>query len=139
VQSDPAPEPQDDAVTAALEAALASPEPTVQQGPPMTGSERDAFRIAVNRCWNVDPGSVAARVTLTVGFSLTPDCRVEGNAVKQISASGGDAGAVRTAFEAARRAILRCQTQNGYDLPAEKYGQWKDVEITFDPSGMRLR
>ena len=125
-------------VAAALEAAIASQAPAVPQGPPMTGSERDAFRIAVNRCWNVDPGSVAARVTLTVAFSLTPEGRVDGN-VRQVAASGGDAGAVRTAFEAARRAILRCQTQSGYDLPAEKYGQWKDVEITFDPSGMRLR
>ena len=34
----------------------------------MTGAERDSFRISVNRCWNVDPGSVAsgavARLTL---------------------------------------------------------------------------
>jgi hypothetical protein len=104
----------------------------------MTGSERDSFRIAVNNCWNVDPGSVAARVEMTVAFSLDQNGRVDGD-VRQVSAVGGDAGAVRTAFEAARRAILRCQTQSGYDLPADKYGQWKDVEITFDPSGMRLR
>ena len=41
-------------------------------------------------------------------------------------------------IEAARRAILRCQS-GGYQLPADKYEQWKDVVITFDPSGMRLR
>jgi len=139
--SQPAAEPEtppteDPAVAAALAEALNAPD--VPQGPPMTGSERDAFRVAVNRCWNVDPGSVAARVTMTVGFSLTQEGRVDGN-VRQIAASGGDDGAVRTAFEAARRAILRCQNPNGYDLPADKYGQWKDVEITFDPSGMRLR
>jgi len=86
----PAPEPAAEPEAAA---------PNVPQGPPMTGSERDAFRIAVNRCWNVDPGSVAARVTMTVGFSLTPDGRVDGN-IRQISASGGNDGAVRTAFEA---------------------------------------
>lgn len=128
----------EDALAAALAEALTAPAPAVPQGRPMTGSEQDAFRIAVNRCWNVDPGSVAARVTMTVGFSLTQDGRVDG-AVRQVAATGGDASAVRTAFEAARRAILRCQSQNGYDLPSEKYGQWKDVEITFDPSGMRLR
>ena len=59
--------------------------------------------------------------------------------VRQLSASGGDANAVSTAFQAARRAILRCQAPNGYQLPPEKYDQWKDVVITFDPSGMRLR
>ncbi len=128
----------DAAVQAAVEAAQASDAPAVEQGPPMTGSERDSFRIAVNNCWNVDPGSVAARVTMTVAFSLDENGRVDGD-VRQLSASGGDDGAQRTAFEAARRAILRCQTQSGYDLPSEKYGQWKDVEITFDPSGMRLR
>lgn len=126
----------DDAVAAALADAVNAPD--VPQGPPMTGSEREGFRVAVNRCWNVDPGSVAARVTIVVGFSLDQSGKVLGD-VRQISADGGDAGAVRTAFQAARRAILRCQNPNGYQLPAEKYGQWKDVEITFDPSGMRLR
>lgn len=126
----------DDAVAAALESATAAPD--VPQGPPMTGSEREGFRVAVNRCWNVDPGSVAARVTVEVGFSLDQTGRVQGD-VKQLSATGGDANAVSIAFQAARRAILRCQNPNGYQLPAEKYGQWKDVVITFDPSGMRLR
>jgi hypothetical protein len=86
----------------------------------------------------VDPGSVAARVTLVVGFTLDQSGKVQGD-VRQISASGGDGAAQSTAFQSARRAILRCQNPNGYQLPADKYGQWKDVEITFDPSGMRLR
>lgn len=128
----------DDAVAAALESASDAAAPDVPQGPPMTGSEREGFRVAVNRCWNVDPGSVAARVTIVVSFDLDQTGKVQGD-VRQISADGGDAGAVRTAFQAARRAILRCQNPNGYQLPADKYEQWKEVEITFDPSGMRLR
>lgn len=126
-------------VAAALEAALgaASQAPAVPAGPPMTGAERDSFRLAVNRCWNVDPGSVAARVTVEVGFSLDREGRVQGNEVRLIS-SDGDQSATNTAFEAARRAILRCQS-GGYQLPADKYDQWQDVVITFDPSGMRLR
>ena len=128
---------QDD-VAAALEAALSAAEaPAIAAGPPMTGAERDSFRISVNRCWNVDPGSVAARVTVEVGFSLDRDGSVRGNEVRLIS-SQGDTGAVDIAFQAARRAILRCQS-GGYQLPAEKYDQWEDVVITFDPSGMRLR
>ena len=115
----------------------ASDEPAVAAGPPMTGSERDAFRVAVNRCWNVDPGSVAARVTVEIGFSLDRSGKVVGNQVNLL-ASDGDQSATNTAFEAARRAILRCQS-NGYQLPADKFDQWKDVVITFDPSGMRLR
>ncbi len=128
----------DAAVAAALQAATTSASSdNVPEGPPMTGSEKDGFRVAVNGCWNVDPGSVAARVTVEVGFSLDQNGRVVGD--PRLLSSIGDSTAVDTAFQAARRAILRCQTQNGYDLPAEKYGQWKDVVITFDPSGMRLR
>ena len=131
-----------DDVAAALAAALAadtattSDAPAVAAGPPMTGSERDSFRIAVNSCWNVDPGSVAARVTVEVGFSLDREGKVLGD-VRLIS-SDGDQSATNTAFEAARRAILRCQS-GGYQLPGDKYEQWKDIVITFDPSGMRLR
>ena len=136
----PAPTPApdtSDAVADALAAALAgSAAPNVPAGPPMTGSERDSFRIAVNSCWNVDPGSVAARVTVEVGFNLTREGRVEGE--PRLISSSGDQSATNTAFEAARRAILRCQG-GGYQLPADKYDQWREVVITFDPSGMRLR
>ena len=137
-QAEPEPEATEDDVAAALEAAIGSTDaPAVAEGPPMTGAERDSFRVSVNRCWNVDPGSVAARVTVEVGFSLDRTGKVEGNEVRLIS-SDGDQSATNTAFEAARRAILRCQS-GGYQLPADKYDQWRDVVITFDPSGMRLR
>lgn len=105
----------------------------------MTSGERDAFRIAVNQCWNVDAGSEAARATVDIGFSMTPDGKVVSHSIKLVS-SRGDApeASVKIAFEAGRRAILRCQG-DGYELPADKYEQWKEVIITFDPSGMRMR
>lgn len=134
----PAPVPDtSDAVADALAAAVAaSAAPAVQAGPPMTGTERDSFRIAVNSCWNVDPGSVAARVIVEIGFTLNRDGTLDGE--PRLLSSDGDQSATSTAFEAARRAILRCQ-RGGYQLPAEKYDQWREVVITFDPSGMRLR
>jgi hypothetical protein len=134
----PAPVPDtSDAVADALAAAFAaSAAPAVQAGPPMTGTERDSFRIAVNSCWNVDPGSVAARVIVEIGFTLNRDGTLDGE--PRLLSSDGDQSATSTAFEAARRAILRCQ-RGGYQLPAEKYDQWREVVITFDPSGMRLR
>lgn len=127
----------DDAVAAALASALAgATQSDAPTGPPMTSSEREGLRVAVNACWNVDPGSVAARVIVEVGFGLDPSGKVSGEV--RLLGSDGDKSATQTAFQAARRAILRCQ-KGGYDLPAEKYDQWKDVVITFDPSGMRLR
>ena len=126
-------------VEAAVAAALAAVGPIsdVLEGPPLTGSESEGFRVAVNDCWNVDPGSVASRVIVEVGFSLDQSGRVTGEV--RLVGSDGDGSATQTAYQAARRAILRCQGQNGYDLPIEKYSHWKDVIITFDPSGMRLR
>lgn len=124
--------PKPTSLAEAIEAELSGPE-----GPPMTGPERDAFRAAVNRCWNINPGSVAARVTVEVGFSLDRDGRVIGNEVRLLS-SDGDQSATATAFESARRAILRCQS-GGYQLPEDKYEQWREPVITFDPSGLRLR
>lgn len=104
--------------------------------PPMTGSERDAFRLAVNSCWNVDAGADAARVTVEVGFSLDREGKVTGDV--RLLSSDGDQSATAEAFEAAKRAVLRCQ-MGGYQLPAEKYDQWQEAVITFDPSGIRLR
>ncbi len=127
-----------DAVAAAVAAAAASaPASAVTDGPLMTGSEKESFRVAVNACWNVDPGAEWARVTVTVGFTLGQDGKVQGEP-RLVSASGGTDAQANTAFQTARRAILRCQS-TGYQLPADKYNEWKDVEITFDPSGMRLR
>ena len=34
---------------------------------------------------------------------------------------------------------LRCQGSEGYDLPQEKYQQWKQIEMTYNPDEMRLR
>ena len=123
-------------ISSALDVILGSP-PAGSEAPPMTGAERDSFRTQVNRCWNVDPGEVAARTTVEVEFSLDLDGRVSGNEVRLLS-STGDPSLAAIAFQAARRAILRCQ-MGGYQLPADKYDQWKDVTMTFGPSGMRLR
>ncbi|HEV8034656.1 hypothetical protein [Yoonia sp.] len=110
--------------------------PPSPSSPPMTGEEREALRIAVNRCWNVDPGSVAARATVEVSVSLTREGRVDGE--PHLLSSSGDATATATAFEAARRAILRCQG-SGYQLPPAKFDQWQNITMTFDPSGLSLR
>ncbi|WP_211095338.1 hypothetical protein [Yoonia maricola] len=111
------------------------------QSAPQTSIEYDdfteSFLRAVGRCWNHDPGSDAADVTVGVAFSLSREGRVQGNEVRLVS-SDGDQTTTNMAFEAARRAILRCQ-RGGYQLPVDKYDEWKDVLITFDPTNMRLR
>lgn len=115
--------------------------PEVPVGPPMNGSEREGFRVSVQNCWNVGALSTAgSRVTVTVAFELDRTKKVIGDDVRLVSGQNGDNTAIRNAYDVARRAILQCQTRNGgFDLPDEKFEQWKSVELTFDPSGMRLR
>lgn len=110
-------------------------------GPPLTQGERDALRLAVQQCWNVDVGSEAASVVVTVGMTMTREGLVAGNEVRLVAAEGGAPAAREAAFQAARRAVLRCQRQGreGYDLPPEKYDRWREIEIVFNPAEMRLR
>ena len=134
-------ETESDALKSALQEALAGGDdatPSSPEGPPLTRGEQDALRVSVEQCWVVDVGSQAANVTVTLGMEMDRDGRVVTNSLRLINAKGGDATAVETAFQAARRAVLRCQ-KTGYDLPAEKYDHWREIEMTFNPESMRLR
>ncbi len=130
----------DDAVAAALADDDTPSETPVQNGPPLTGGETTAFRLAVGNCWNVDTGGRAANVKVTVRFELDRSGRVVNNQVELVRAEGGEAAAQRAAYDKARRAILRCSNESGgYKLPAEKYSQWRVIEATFNPQGMQYR
>jgi hypothetical protein len=128
------------AVNAALAEVLAGPAPTEDApvGPPLSSGERDALRLAVSQCWNVDVGGRSSQVTVTVAMSMEPSGKVVANSLRLIGSQGGNDQSVQTAFQAARRAILRCQ-RDGYELPAEKYAQWRDIEMTFNPERMRIK
>lgn len=145
--SEPAPEtppeaeaPNDsDALAKALAEAQAEPEPAQPTGPPMTGSEKEALRVAVSSCWNVGSLSTAALQTeVVVGVSLGQNGMPDAASVRLLTFSGGSEAGAQQAFEAARRAIIRCGAR-GFPLPPEKYSQWKELELVFDPSGMRMR
>ncbi len=110
-----------------------------ESGPPMTSGEKDALVLAVKACWNVGALSTdALRTVVTVGVTMGQDGRPDAGSIRLIEASGGDDTSTRQAFEAGRRAIIRC-TKDGYPLPAEKYGQWRELEVVFDPSQMRMK
>ena len=111
----------------------------VPSGPPLTRGEKDALVVAVGNCWNVGSLSTdALQVTVTVGFSMEQDARPVDRSIRLVAAEGGTGDAVDRAFAAARRAVLRCGAR-GYGLPVEKYDQWKEIEITFNPERMRIK
>lgn len=141
---DPAPESEadNDPVADAIADALDTPDPGAGEtqaplGPPITSAERDGLRVAVSQCWNLGSASTdAMATTVVVMVRMAPDGRPQG--VDLVSSNGPNQSATQTAFQAARRAIIRCGA-NGYNLPSDKYEQWREIEMTFNPENMRLR
>lgn len=131
----------EDAVAAALAEALAteSSAPPVPQGPPLSVGEKESLRVAVSSCWNVGSLSTdALGTTVVVSVAMTQDGKPVTSSIRMASSSGGSEQAARQAFEAARRAIIRCGAK-GFELPVEKYSQWQDIEMTFNPERMRIK
>ncbi len=108
-------------------------------GPPLTAGEKDALRVAVQNCWNVGSlSSEALRTTVVVSVTMGEDSRPVTSSIEMLSASGGSGSAAKQAYEAARRAIIRCGA-GGFDLPKDKYDHWRDIEMTFNPERMRIK
>lgn len=142
---DPTPDPVADAVAAAVaeaaepRASTRTPDAALPVGPPMTGSEKDALRVAVQGCWNVGSLSTEAmQVTVTVGVSMDRKGKPVQGSIRMLDSQGGSSAAANQAYETARRAIIRCGAR-GYDLPVEKYAQWQEIEMTFNPERMRIK
>ncbi|GAA0289848.1 energy transducer TonB [Rhodovulum strictum] len=143
----PAPDALADAVAGALADAMASGAAetpragtgTAASGPPMTAGERDALRIAVANCWNVGALSTEAMMTsVIVALEMREDGRPVIESIRLVSFSGGSDMAARQVFDSARRAIVMCGS-SGFPLPVEKYDQWRQIEMTFNPENMRIR
>lgn len=128
-----------DAIAAALGGSGAAASDSPPAGPPLSAGEKDALRVAVQRCWNVGALSTEALgTTVVVMVRMFEDGRPDAASIRMTGYSGGGASAADQAFGAARRAIIRCGAE-GFDLPAEKYGQWRDIEMTFNPERMRIK
>lgn len=108
-------------------------------GPPMSAGEKDALRVAVQQCWNTGSMSTAAqRTKVTVGVSMNQDGTPIVGSIKLLGSSGGTAASAEQAFQTARRAIIICG-KSGFQLPVEKFDEWREIEIGFDPEKMRFK
>ncbi|MBA83813.1 energy transducer TonB [Thalassobius sp. S69A] len=143
------PDPAQDDMRSAIEKAVAdaagsepgpaTDTPAAPAGPPLTAGEKDALRIAVQRCWNTGSlSSDALRTTVIVAVRLSEAGKPDVGSIRMVSSSGGTASSARQAYEAARRAIIRCGS-SGFNLPKDKYAQWRDIEMTFNPEKMRIK
>ncbi|WP_152465587.1 energy transducer TonB [Sulfitobacter sp. THAF37] len=127
------------AAVAAAQEATEAPAPPAPSGPPLTAGEKENLRVAVSNCWNVGSlSSEALRTTVVVTVNMAQDATPIISSIQMAGSEGGSPAAAKQAFEAARRAIILCGSK-GYQLPAEKYSQWQEIEMTFNPERMRVK
>lgn len=97
----------------------------------LTQSERDALAAQMRKCWN-PPLSALAEVGLTVRLivDLNRDGTVAGTPriLSQITSP-----VLETTARAAQRAVISC---GPYRLAADKYEEWQQVDVTFDPQDL---
>jgi len=104
---------------------------------PMSLSEKDAIRSQIARCWNVPAGAKDAQdliVTLHLQLELTG--AVIAVELARDTARYNTDPFFRAAADSAMRAVRQCSPLQ--NLAPEKYGTWKDMELTFNPKDMLL-
>ncbi len=108
---------------------------SLPSGPPITNSERNGLVLAVQRCWNLPAGlRDAGELKVTLAAGLNPDGSIVSGSVRLIEPNPAPDPRFQQAYEAGRRALLRCAPYS--DLPREKYAQWREIEVVFNPEGM---
>ncbi len=97
----------------------------------MSVNEIDALRAKIAQCWNPPPGGLGAdAIIVKLRLQLNPDGSLIGYPTV---ANWGGSPFFQAAADSAVRAVFQCQP---YDLPADKYGVWRDMILTFDPRQM---
>ena len=101
----------------------------------ITAGELDAVRRHIEPCWNLPAGARDAQsMVVEIRATLNPDGRVRSAVIVDKARSRSD-GFYRSMAESALRAMLnpRCQP---LPLPLNKYSEWRDMVIFFDPQEM---
>lgn len=100
----------------------------------VTVSEIDAVKRQLRRCWNPPPGGKDAEdMVISIELQMNPDGSVRRADIADKSRMSDPY--FRASAEAGLRAVLnpRC---NPLKLPPEKYRQWQEITINFDPKEM---
>ena len=93
-------------------------------------------RAQVERCWSPPSGAKGAEdLVVKIRIWLTPDGQLirPPQILSQSFFSSAQNSFYRVAAESAARAVRRCAP---YNLPKERYDQWGEIDLNFDPSQM---
>lgn len=101
----------------------------------LTSSENDALMRQLSQCWSMPASAKDAQdLVVTVEVVVNPDRTVSAVHVVDQSRVASDP-AFRAAAMSAQRAF-RMQQCTPLDLPPDKYQDWQDLEVTFNPKEM---
>jgi len=101
-------------------------------GDRMTMSELDALRQQLAQCWNVLAGArYAEDLVVDIKLFMSIEGFVQQASVVDQLRYNGDS-IFRAAADSALRAV-RDPSCSPFRLPREKYQQWKEMTVTFDP------
>ena len=133
-----------EALNAALNAPTAHPQPQNGKSAPVSRNRfnqqdantmtlRDALKNAIEQCWSPPAGAPhPEQLIVSFHLNLNPNGSVAGS--PQLTAESAAAAAgnpfMRAAAEAARRAIFVCAP---YKLPPDRFADWRDSVVQFDP------
>ncbi len=94
-------------------------------------SDIDAFRVQISRCWTPPVGGLGGdAIIVKLRIMLNQDGTL--NRPPEV-ANSHNSPFFRPAADSAMRAVFQCQP---YRMPPDKYGQWRDMLLNFDPSRM---
>jgi outer membrane biosynthesis protein TonB len=99
-------------------------------------SEEDAIRSQIAKCWSVPAGArEASDMAVLLHISLERDGTVKSvKIVDNNRYNSGNQDFYRAAADSAVRAVKKCSPLK--NLPTNKYNNWKELELNFDPRDM---
>ena len=79
-----------------------------KQARPMIRLETQSFFLGLRNCLFMDPGSLSAKVVVTLAMEMTRDGKLVPGSLRMIDSEGGSGAALNKAFLVAQGAVLRC-------------------------------
>ena len=95
----------------------------------MTANEIDAFRAQIVRCWSPPVGGLGGDpivVKLSIRLREDGSLKTHPDVMNSVPSPF-----FRPVADSAVRAVIQCQP---YNMPRDKYSQWQNILLTFDPS-----
>jgi TolA protein len=106
-------------------------------GETLTATQIDMIRQTIRKCWHFPAGlKNAENLVVDVDMELSPDGKITKATVTDKKRMDSDPD-FKIAAESAVRAVMDKEC-NQLPLPKEKYDEWKNITLSFNPKDMLM-